>query len=534
MGILADIKSVQPISSTSTQGVIPTANTNFRLLANALFKFLTQIGYSEEDVSVGVRKLISQYVEVNGSVSVKNDSGERIRLDSSGSILAQGKIQSRSEVEAPMITIDYCAGLPGSASGGQIVYARNADGDFDFFGYVNPTPNNEGGWVSLTDGGGSGPGPGYQVEDLEAWSTSVESFITELPSEHPNGARYIVSEEATGALAGHAGEVAFYNELKGEWEFASAEQGAFVVVKEEGNIIYVADNTSGKTEWVRASISEQIGGEQSSGGLNDFLPTDTISYVISVLDKEMYDIFHEALHSFMHNQGKAYVGADGSEDFIPSTVRTDAGNIYADDVESNCSQMTVPLEMVNDVTYRIPETDVRALISPAYGSQYEAKIIYGGSESQDLGQYIIEYQSGTVFFKEISAGIDPSQLELKAYFYTGEYLSDKMGTSMAENPNKNMHVSRNTTDSNFVDTGLATSKDYRGYIDVKINGVSATVCTSGLASDRDKYDCYFSADGITPVSYLEELVPEGTKLYWNSTKAGFILETDDVVSLYYL
>lgn len=527
MAIYNDIEGVNTISSTSTQGIISTANKNFKLLVNALRDFLNEIGYSEDEISMSLKKFISKEIELNGTMNVNNDKGTAISLDANGKINAKGSIKSEMFVQTPMLYLDHQRELPSTNTGGQIVYARNSEGKFDFFGYVNDR-----GWLSLTEGGGVAPMPSEDIRNLDSWSSSVESIITEIPETPQPGSpetkyRYVISGNATGELAEHAGEVLYWSSKNGKWEYATPEDGAFVVVKDEGNIIYVANVDGSDIQWERAYVSEKLGVDTE--GLNRFSKDDTIAWCISLIDNELLDIYHEALAAFCHTQGIAYTNVDWY--YTPSKNYTDADSIYADDVASNSEQVQLQLTPVpgsDGYSFRINPNEVRTLLSPAYGSQFEGKVYSGGTPMAN--DYIIEYNSGVVVFKYKP---ESTPTYLKAYKYTGEFLSDKLGTSIVLNPNKNMHVSISTPNMNYIGTGLKTDIDYRGFIAVTVNGVNVTVCDG--SGEKGAFDCYFSNDGgINAVSYINKVVPKNTELYWNSLKSGYILETDDVIEFFYI
>lgn len=520
MGILTDIQGIQTISSTSTQGVISTSNSNFKKLTNALYKLLTDIGYSEDELSISIKKLIADSISTNGTISVNNESGQMISLDANGRIYAENSIRSKVFVESPLFKVDSISSVPKYGSGGEIVYARNSNGNYDFFGYIN-----EIGWVSLTEDETTHPSPIGDVNNLESWSASVESIITELPNPPVSGIRYVVSQNAVGELAQYAGQIAYYNDLASKWEYSVPEAGAFVVVKDEGNIIYVSAVNGSSIIWERASISNEIG--EASSGLNKFSSDSTVAYAINLLDNELLDIYHEALDAFKHSQGVGYTG-NAADGYFPSKTYTDSNSIYFDSVLDNNENVKVQLTRISDRAYKIPDEDVRTLLSPAYGINFEAKPMSGGAYISSE-TYFVDYNSGIVFFKD-APEVTPDKLDM--YKYTGQFLSDKI---VVNNPNKDMRVPTNVENADLSTTGISTTIDYRGYIDVKINGISSTVCDGDSSADRTNFDCYFSIDGgNTPISYINAIIPAGAILYWNSIKAGYIIDTEDVVSFLYI
>jgi hypothetical protein len=86
-----------------------------------------------------------------------------------------------------------------------------------------------------------------------------------------------------------------------------------------------------------------------------------------------------------------------------------------------------------------------------------------------------------------------------------------------------------TTTGDFAPSGIFISAAGTGYIDVRVNGLQATV-----GNALRNTSCYFSVDGGATALAIDNIAI-GDQMYWNGSIAGYDLDAvGDVVSIHYL
>jgi hypothetical protein len=135
----------------------------------------------------------------------------------------------------------------------------------------------------------SQPAPGsdptdatYDADDDTAGPSVVSSTLTAPPGSPADGASYLVPTGATGAWAGHVGEVATYDADTAAWEFATVAPGTVVTDTTSGTQVqtvtgatavpYTPIQTSGKVIFGTSISPAAIGADQ-----NDYSPTGLLT-----------------------------------------------------------------------------------------------------------------------------------------------------------------------------------------------------------------------------------------------------------------
>ena len=92
----------------------------------------------------------------------------------------------------------------------------------------------------------------------------------------------------------------------------------------------------------------------------------------------------------------------------------------------------------------------------------------------------------------------------------------------------NRHQTSTATIGNEAATGITLAAAPKGLIILAVNGKIESI-GDGVKTQR----AYFSADGGTTAKMLSSLAA-GDTLYWNGTVAGYDLDANDTVDIYYI
>jgi hypothetical protein len=153
MAIYKNLESIRKLSNSSLTSIVDITNLNFRSLADANLEFISNISYDEALNSFIVYKGEFDFVDITDTFSLKLDGITTFSINSLGKAVGQELLVVIAETKRLRLT-DF-NDWPDIGVPGEIIYTgiQNQRPEFgeDFIGYLQGR-----GWVSLTDGSGSG------------------------------------------------------------------------------------------------------------------------------------------------------------------------------------------------------------------------------------------------------------------------------------------------------------------------------------------------------------------------------------------
>lgn len=155
MAIYNNLQTIRRLTNASLTSLIDVTNLNFKNLSDANLEFLNNISYDETTNSLSPYQGTFELVNVNTAFTVFESAIPTFTILSNGNATGKSILVEVAETKRQRFTDfpDYpTPGVPG-----EIIYtgASGLDPVFgeDFIGYLQSQ-----GWVSLTNGGGSGSG----------------------------------------------------------------------------------------------------------------------------------------------------------------------------------------------------------------------------------------------------------------------------------------------------------------------------------------------------------------------------------------
>lgn len=171
----------------------------------------------------------------------------------------------------------------------------------------------------------------------------------------------------------------------------------------------------------------------------------------------------------------------------------------------------------------IPDSYIRGLFVDGNGLDYNAAT---GTFSTD-DAYIRALISGIdgVTYNPLT-GVARADFAVVA---SRTYVDDQIIANTVASPTSaNRAQNPFATVGNGQDTGITIAHDPRGFVLLAVNGKLESI-GNGVKTQR----AYFSADnGLTARTY--ETISAGDRLYWNGIVAGYDLDANDTVDLFYL
>ena len=153
MPIYNNLKAIRRLTNSSLTSVIDITNLNFRSLSDANLEFLNNIKYNEALNSFSVYQGTFNFVSITDKLSLTLDGIPTWTIDAFGRADGQELLVKVAETKRLRLT-DF-NDWPDVGVPGEIIYTgiQNQRPEFgeDFIGYLQTR-----GWVSLTDGTGSG------------------------------------------------------------------------------------------------------------------------------------------------------------------------------------------------------------------------------------------------------------------------------------------------------------------------------------------------------------------------------------------
>lgn len=229
MSILGDLQSVQQINASTLPTIVSISNDNFTKISQALYAFLVNISYNEEDNSIALDTVETNVLRINRRIELIINSDEMFSVDENGRVRSKSFVAD-DIAEAKRFRLKLFNGFPAVGHPGEIVYGKQTlTSPLDFWGYIQGI-----GWLSLTGSGGGGNG----------WMGAVIDIVSSQPV--PSGyGRYLIDWRvpATGLFVGNEGNIAMYDFDAAEWVFFGAIPGMAVANESNNNLIYVAQAT---------------------------------------------------------------------------------------------------------------------------------------------------------------------------------------------------------------------------------------------------------------------------------------------------
>lgn len=582
MGIVDSIRGVKYINSNSIQSITSVSNDNFKRLSESLYKFLTDLNYSEASNSLSAGSLSTGTLSVSSLMSIVNNGSKMFEVSANGYVYSK-KITADDSVDTSLLRLMEKA-LPLRAKAGEIAFGRvNSNSGLDFWGCVPDV-----GWVSLTRDSGYAPGgPTSSPTLAPAWSGVVESRITALPNSPVDGDIYLVAHitDTNNPMRQYSDRLVQY--IDNGWSYFDADDGSHVVVKGEGGAIYMANVSGSTTTWVKESKSVSLGPDENSdtipytnGLYTDFTTATTVGTAVDRFNITLKQIYDGGILPLKHIMGVAHTkkGRAYYDETTSVKFNVSAGSVFVDDIPTNATisitpsgrkQLAIKIKadlvpiagtgyVENSVEVKhhafqakwtTPLPDYSAIdivlqnsvvaggnifncISPAFGSGYKVKVYDAagvGIAASATNGWLFQYNAGILYQVDSSTATVPRYIEL--YYYNGELLSTTLSNYMLLAVNdKYMTPKFNVTGDNG-NTGLSLSDTPRkgSAIMVFVNGAYIPV------GNGDKnLPCYFSGDNGVTSKFFNDVIL-GDKLFWNTSKTGFnLLKTQHKVSFEYL
>lgn len=551
--IINNINSLANISANSTTGITELSNNNFEKISEALYEFLAyQIGFEEFDRdddenlknlgSISLGSVTANVVKLNSKIELTINDTDMFTVDSNGKLFAKN-IYAGTVNSALIHRHVYYEGFPKFGNPGDVVYGRNSDHpEIDLYGYIQNL-----GWLSLTGRGGGGT---PSISEIVNWNGAVLKFVAEddLPNPAERYGRYVITDGE------HKGQIAQYNFLTNEYEFITPDDGTYIVDEETGTTyVYNSEDNNWKVESTLG-----IGESENKDGYNDGFNTDftektTIGTAVDRFNKEIEYLYSKNLIAYKNIMGVASTSnyteeydeaigggivLDGSHVFV-GYINAEPSIAIEDGVVEYISNGHLEFIQKNeDSSYRVykrvsgQKQYITNTVSPYYGENYRIKVYDQNGVEIEPKYYSLQYASGVIYFtKELPEDITPTNISL--YAYIGKTVNDivkstsvrlsyadnerHISSSIANNMRRNPNVP-------FL-TGIIVSEEPKKKSDfvVKVNGVSVVV-------GKTK-DCYFNK--VNTAKTFEN-IEQGDELVWNTQKAGFILDEDDVITFDYL
>lgn len=532
--ILNDLKTVKSINSNSTAGLISISNENFLKISNSLYKFLTDFQYNEEKKYLKASEIEASTFTVNSNLKMILNGNEMFRVDGNGRLFAK-KMISESVVQSMINRLTYYEGFPKNGNPGEIVYGRNYDHqNIDFYGYIQNV-----GWVSLTGLSSYEPGDQTIMMPISVAAVISESLLPEGGTDS-----YIINDGE------HSGAVAIWDPLNNKYQFNYYPEGSYIL-DQSGNVYICNEADAGELEWNKIITQSTIGydeagtDEYADGQYEDFDFDTRTGVAVDRFNKDVKKLYYTSQVAFKNIEGVAHTSNDifYSDENFSGGITLPANNIFASDISDKTEAIQNGLvEEKISILSRIDSTNgyiirddgkiVKTVISKAFGPNYIVNVIDSQGRTVDPSKYIVQYAAGIVLM--LDKTITPAKIEYSNYI--GETLqnfvsSNSVKLAYSDNIKK---VSRNTGSGNNQITNLVitSTPKKKSNIIVKVNGVSTRVCVVG--SDTANYDCYFiDKENAGTVKSIDNIA-EGDKLVWNSSTAGYSLDTNDIVSFDYL
>ena len=153
MAIYQKLEDIRQLTNSSLTSIIDVSNLNFTDLSSAALEFLGNIKYDEVANSFEVNRGTFNFVEITDTLSLNLDGVPTFTIDSLGR--AEGQELLVQVAETKRLRMRDFNDWPDVGVPGEIIYTgiQNQKPQFgeDFIGYLQTR-----GWVSLTDGSGSG------------------------------------------------------------------------------------------------------------------------------------------------------------------------------------------------------------------------------------------------------------------------------------------------------------------------------------------------------------------------------------------
>ena len=264
--IITRLNSIKVINGTAVRTFLNISNANFQHLTSAFKDFLSNIGYVESTNAINIGTLDVDNLNLGQKLNFLVNGESVFSIDAQGRV--RGKYVTISDiVETKRARLLEYPNYPEVGIEGEVIYTG-----LDFLGYIEGI-----GWVSLTSGEGGGSGGGALL--YRGLVNTIASDPSGIDTGDNDGRTLVDWDSvATGAFAGHEGEIAEYDS---GWEFVQPGTGFAVTVRDQERSLYVCTDETTK-EWdISGYFYEEI-----SGGVHYVMhrhPTGETAIVSSVI-----------------------------------------------------------------------------------------------------------------------------------------------------------------------------------------------------------------------------------------------------------